>query len=384
MSDQLIFIVDDEPVNCEILEKDLRASGRIIESYFSGKDVLEAMKQKTPDLILLDIMMPEMDGFEVCRRIKMNPKFYDIPLIFITALSDIENKQKGLQLGAVDYIIKPFDIFEVRLRVKRQLRMRHLYLQIKRQNEIMREELMAARKIQINLLPENDISLPNGYEFFYEYYSCENLGGDFLDITKLDEDHYMFYITDVSGHGTASSLITIYVKEFFHKYVYSEELSPAKLLEDLNKSFMSLKFEGRYLTIFMGILDTKKDILKWSSGGLNTMPFLVNNDEIQELKNPAFAVGWFDNVKWDDHVTKFTDDSFLILYSDAAIEVKNSEDEQLGINGLKNIIIENDMQTFPDLNIIVNELLDYKEGVSFDDDLTLLCIQKKSVKKMEL
>ncbi len=380
MSDQLIFIVDDEPINCEILEKDLKAPGTIIEIYYSGKAVLEAMKKKTPDLILLDIMMPELDGFEVCRRIKINPKFYDIPLIFITALSDIENKQKGLQLGAVDYIIKPFDIFEVRLRVKRQLRMRHLYLQIKRQNEIMREELMAARKIQLNLLPENDLELSNGYEFFYEYYPCENLGGDFLDITKLDDDHYIFYITDVSGHGTASSLITIYVKEFFHKYKYCDNLSPAKLLEDLNKSFISLKFDGRYLTIFLGILDTKTDILKWSSGGLNTMPFLVNNEEILELKNPAFAVGWFDNVKWEDHVAKFDDDGFLLLYSDAAIEVKNDEDEQLGKEGLKNIIVENDLQRFPDLNIIVNELLDYKDGVSFDDDLTLLCIRKKSEK----
>ena len=378
MSDQLIFVVDDEPINCEILEKDLRAPGTVIESYYSGKDVLEAMKNKTPDLILLDIMMPELDGFEVCRRIKINPKFYDVPLIFITALSDLEHKQKGLQLGAVDYIIKPFDIFEVRLRVKRQLRMRHLYLQIKKQNEIMREELMAARKIQLNLLPENDLSLANDYEFFYEYYPCENLGGDFLDITKLDDDHYIFYITDVSGHGTASSLITIYVKEFFHKFKYSEELSPAKLLEALNKSFISLRFEGRYLTIFLGILDTKNDILQWSSAGLNTMPFLINKKEIVELKNPAFAVGWFDNVKWEDHIVKFDEEGFLLLYSDAAIEVKNEDEEQLGKNGLKNIIIENDMLKFPDLNIIVNELLDYKQGVSFDDDLTLLCIKKNN------
>ena len=120
---QKIFIVDDTPANIQILDETLKDE---YEIYFAlnGKDALQNAAAMIPDLILLDIMMPEMDGYEVCRTLKNNSLLKDIPVIFITALDQADHETKGLELGAVDYITKPFNPAIVRLRVKNQLELK--------------------------------------------------------------------------------------------------------------------------------------------------------------------------------------------------------------------------------------------------------------------
>jgi len=120
---QKIFIVDDTPANIQILDETLKDE---YEIYFAlnGKDALQNAAAMIPDLILLDIMMPEMDGYEVCRTLKDNSLLKDIPVIFITALDQADHETKGLELGAVDYITKPFNPAIVRLRVKNQLELK--------------------------------------------------------------------------------------------------------------------------------------------------------------------------------------------------------------------------------------------------------------------
>lgn len=120
---QKIFIVDDTPANIQILDETLKDE---YEIYFAlnGKDALQNAAAMIPDLILLDIMMPEMDGYEVCRTLKNNSLLKDIPVIFITALDQADHETKGLELGAVDYITKPFNPTIVRLRVKNQLELK--------------------------------------------------------------------------------------------------------------------------------------------------------------------------------------------------------------------------------------------------------------------
>lgn len=120
---QKILIVDDTPANIQILDETLKDE---YEIYFAlnGKDALQNAAAMIPDLILLDIMMPEMDGYEVCRTLKNNSLLKDIPVIFITALDQADHETKGLELGAVDYITKPFNPAIVRLRVKNQLELK--------------------------------------------------------------------------------------------------------------------------------------------------------------------------------------------------------------------------------------------------------------------
>ena len=130
----IIFIVDDMPANLGILDEFLSHHGFEVLIARDGKDALAKVEKAQPHLILLDILMPELDGFETCRRLKANPVTYDIPVIFMTALTDTVDKVKGFELGAVDYITKPFEQEEVLARIKTHLRINQLQQQLQAQN----------------------------------------------------------------------------------------------------------------------------------------------------------------------------------------------------------------------------------------------------------
>ena len=112
-----ILIVDDIPTNIKVLVDYLDQAGFKISVAKSGESALEKVRKVSPDLILLDVMMPGIDGFETCRRFKANPESQNIPIVFMTALSDVADKVKGLQLGAVDYITKPIQLEETLARI---------------------------------------------------------------------------------------------------------------------------------------------------------------------------------------------------------------------------------------------------------------------------
>lgn len=120
---QTILIVDDTAANIQVLNESLQAEYRILFAT-NGSEALKVAAHSTPDLILLDIMMPEMDGYEVCQRLKNDPSLKDIPVIFNTALSEVKNEKKGLDLGAADYITKPFNPDIMRLRIRNHLKLK--------------------------------------------------------------------------------------------------------------------------------------------------------------------------------------------------------------------------------------------------------------------
>ncbi len=154
-----ILIVDDNPTNLEVLAKTLDNEGFNIRIEVDGASALELLEEdEHPELILLDVQMPGIDGFETCRRIKMNPKTQDIPIIFMTALTDTESKVKGLSLGAVDYISKPFEGQEVLARVKVHLQIRYLTKTLQQWNEDLeqrvRERTKALETAQVQLVQQ--------------------------------------------------------------------------------------------------------------------------------------------------------------------------------------------------------------------------------------
>ncbi|BAY09852.1 sensor histidine kinase [Calothrix sp. NIES-2098] len=123
----IILVVDDNPANLQVLSSFLDRSSFEVWAARSGEKAIQRLdNDRLPDLILLDVMMPGMDGFETCKYLKSDPRFQDIPIVFMTALSDTADKVKGLRLGAVDYITKPFQYEEVLVRIEHQLQLRNL------------------------------------------------------------------------------------------------------------------------------------------------------------------------------------------------------------------------------------------------------------------
>ncbi len=179
-SKPVVLAVDDTPENLDVV-KTILAQDYLVKAAINGKIALKIAETQQPDLILLDIMMPEMDGYEVCQALKSNPATERIPVIFISALDDTSDKVKGLDLGAVDYISKPFEAAEVIARVNTHLTMHRLRQELARRNrqleaanERMQEDLDAAARVQQALLPA---SLPESDRILiaWQYYPCDEL-----------------------------------------------------------------------------------------------------------------------------------------------------------------------------------------------------------------
>ena len=146
-----ILIVDDNPANLEVLSEALTSAGYRVAVAVDGESAIKQVKYRLPELILLDIMMPEIDGFETCRRLKADLATKDIPVIFMTALSDIENKVKGLSVGAVDYITKPFQHEEVISRVKIHIQLRNYGKTMEAQNQFLKQEIEQRKQVETAL-----------------------------------------------------------------------------------------------------------------------------------------------------------------------------------------------------------------------------------------
>ncbi|MBD2458929.1 response regulator [Nostoc sp. FACHB-87] len=160
-----VLIVDDNSANLGVLSDALDQAGLEVMVAKSGKVALERVKYALPDLILLDVMMPEIDGFETCRLLKANPKTKDIPVIFMTALSDTTNKIAGFQVGAVDYITKPFQQEEVLSRVQLHLKLHDLTVKLEHKNDLLEQKVSEVsqaytdlKNVQIQLIQSEKLS----------------------------------------------------------------------------------------------------------------------------------------------------------------------------------------------------------------------------------
>jgi CheY-like chemotaxis protein len=142
MATPKILVVDDQPINVQLLKRKLEREGMIVATSYSGREALDMVKADKPDLILLDVMMPEMDGIEVCQRLQADSETKTIPVIFITARTSKEGKIEGLGVGAVDYITKPIDLDETLARVQTQLR----FVQINRELVDLQRRLGESRR----------------------------------------------------------------------------------------------------------------------------------------------------------------------------------------------------------------------------------------------
>ncbi|HEY0283886.1 MAG TPA: response regulator, partial [Vicinamibacterales bacterium] len=176
-----ILLVDDNPTNLQVLYQTLDGCGYRLLAAKSGKDALSIAERAVPDLIMLDVMMPEMDGFETCARLKAHPRTRDSAVIFLSALADSSDKVRGLELGGIDFVTKPFQAQEVIARVRTHLTLRDLQKQLRRRNEELEHELTVAQELLREARDRSEgVLLGNSLV-------AERLRQDVMDAAKSDE-----------------------------------------------------------------------------------------------------------------------------------------------------------------------------------------------------
>lgn len=204
-----ILIVDDKPYNLKLLSDILQAQGYATRAAINGELALGAVKTKLPDLILLDIMMPEMDGFEVCARLKKNKTTRDIPIIFISALEDVANTIRAFEAGGVDYITKPFEREVVLARINTHLQKRQLEITLQRQNVALQNEIKKREANETLLIQQSRLAALGDLLSHIAHHWRQPLNVIGLSVQDI-EDMYAFNTLDSDSlHDNVTSIMKI-------------------------------------------------------------------------------------------------------------------------------------------------------------------------------
>ncbi|HFK1764362.1 response regulator [Bacillus wiedmannii] len=324
-----ILIVDDNPVNIFVIEKILKQAGyqdlvslnsaqELFEYIHFGKD---SSRHNEIDLILLDIMMPEIDGLEVCRRLQNEEKFKDIPIIFVTALEDANKLAEALDIGAMDYITKPINKVELLARMRVALRLKSELNWHKEQEENLRNELDLATQVQRNLLSsplrEDHIKIEASYLPSFK------LAGDMYYWYKIDENRYGIILLDVMGHGISASLVCMFISSVLRETIKCL-IDPELVIKDLNKYMTLLHNENDnipyYFTAIYLVVDTEKRTIEYVNAGHPAGYVLVDEENVVELNRGSCAVGFFDEIKVEKTVISFEKNAQIVLFTDGVLE----------------------------------------------------------------
>jgi serine phosphatase RsbU (regulator of sigma subunit) len=259
-----ILVVDDSPVNLQLLVRTLHGSGHRILAARDGRAAIEIVRRARPDLMLLDVMMPEIDGFEVCRSLKADPETEETVVIFLSALGEVSDKVSGLKLGAVDYITKPIQPEEVLARVETHLTRQYLERELRQSRDRLDRELESAAAMQRLILPRA-MPIHPAVEFAAYYRTGRHAGGDYYDVLELGADRYGIMVADVSGHGAPAAIVMAMIRTVLHTHPAPDD--PPSVLQDINRHFHYFWESGIFATAVYLVLDGRRGTLRLSCAG---------------------------------------------------------------------------------------------------------------------
>ena len=377
-----ILVVDDEPRNVKILQIQLNARGYTVYTAADGLEALDVVEKEMPDLILLDINMPKMDGFEVVKRIRTNEATEFMPIVMITALRDTrENRIKSIEAGADDFIEKPFDSLEVLARVRSLLRIKHYQDTLAKHNARLEEELQMARSIQEILIPQDGVQELSGFRIASRCCPEMAVGGDFFDIWEIAPNRLGVFISDVMGHGVSAAFVTVFIKTVLAEFQQQIEDNPGDLLEILNTRFNDLISSRLFMfaTAFCGIINLNKGELVCANAG-HSFPFLYNADQqtYQSIgdKNTGNGLGIWQESVYETMRYPFDRSSRVFLYTDGVYEAKNPQGEEFTVERLEKLVYACTRQPAAKLIANISEAIDvFTDTCPKEDDLTLIAIE---------
>src|SRR5215469_1296386 len=383
-----ILIVDDSQTNRRLLEVALTRRGYQTISAEDGEQAIEMVHAHNPDLILLDVMMPRKDGYQVCAELKGDPRFAEIPIIFLSALSEAANRVHGLELGAADYVSKPFNIAEVAARAKTQIQLSMLTRDLRRSNaELLarqiqlEQDLKAARDIQSSLLPRSKAIAEPWVKLDWCFEPCDSVGGDFFNVFWLDAEHLGIYIVDVCGHGVPAAIVTVAVSRSLSadsgcsvhrspdgKYRIA---SPAEVLRRLDSEYPMQRF-GKFLTIVYLVLDCKTHQLLFSCGG-HPPPLVVRaGGAIENLNRGGTIIGLGGGLPFDEGLIQLDPGDRVFLYTDGVIERENSNEELFGQDRLARELCATRNESLPAAcERLTHQVNTFARGAPPTDDFTV-------------
>jgi sigma-B regulation protein RsbU (phosphoserine phosphatase) len=328
LSDSRILIVDDVKANVDVLVHALRDEYKLAVAL-DGESALRSVEKAVPDLVLLDIMMPGIDGYEVCRRLRASDATRELPVMFLSALEDVANKTMGFEVGGNDYLTKPFEILEVKARVRSLLKAK-LYADAVR--EAAARDLRIAREIQMGILPADLVAATRGLpvQVAAAIEPARQVGGDLYEVLRAADDRLVVALGDVSGKGIPASLFMA-VAVTVLRTLARELTDPAEILRRLSEELADRNPRGMFVTIQCLIFDLATGTLSIAGAGHHELAILSPGQPPRlAFPSSGLPAGLMPGNSIRLETMTLTPGDTFVLFSDGVSEAMNGADDFFG------------------------------------------------------
>jgi sigma-B regulation protein RsbU (phosphoserine phosphatase) len=368
-----------------------------VRSVINGHMGLMAVRAAAPDLILLDINMPGMTGYEVCEHLKADEQTRDIPIIFISALDDTEDKVKAFTIGGVDYVTKPFRVEEVLARVETHLALRELRIQLERANQElekrveertaqvidlaverdrMERELQMAREMQIGFLPRETPQVP-GWEFVARWKPAYQVAGDYYDFIPLDGGHLGLVIGDVADKGMPAALFMVLTRSAVRASAVGVP-TPADGIAQANRLLCADSSGGMFVTLFYGQLSLASGDYTYVNAGHDPpLLYRAGSEELTELWPTGMALGVIEEASYEQSTLHLEPGDFIVSYTDGLTDAIDASESEFGQDRLERIILEQRHAPAAEILASVEQALDDFVGPNDQFDDTAIVLVKR-------
>jgi phosphoserine phosphatase RsbU/P len=377
-----LLVVDDNESNRALLARRLRRQGYTVVLAENGRQALDKLRLRKFDLVLLDVIMPEMDGYRVLAAMKSDDALLHIPVIMISALDDLDTLARCIEAGAEDYLAKPFDPVLLKARIDSSLEKKRLHDQEQRtylalvesQKHLAAELAEAARYVQSLLPPVCDGPIQIDWRFV----PSTQLGGDIFDYCWLDPDHLAFYLLDVCSHGVGAALLSISIMNVIRSGALPgvDPRQPGAVLGALNDLFQMDRHNQMFFTIWYGVYEVPGRQITYACGGHPPAILVTGPDRgsarVQCLKVPGPAVGALPDASFPTGTAAIDSWSRLHLFSDGVYELVKPDGSILTLAEFAEHLAtrSRSVDNGPDTTIAFAEAIQRAKG--FADDLSLL------------
>jgi sigma-B regulation protein RsbU (phosphoserine phosphatase) len=324
-----LLIVEDDMTNAAILRKHLLGDGYSKLAFATnGKEALDHMHHTLPDMVILDLMMPEMDGFEFLTRMRENPLWANIPIIVQTAIENGHSKIRAFEMGASDYVEKPVNVPELLARIRVHLLNKLLLEEITERQEKMHIEMRAAQMMQERIMPSGEQMLAT--EETYKLHIARHfetssvMGGDCWGLQPLTATRLGIYMFDFSGHGMTAAM------NVFRMHTLMQELlhlgnDAGGYLTALNEHIHPLLDRSEFATMIYGIIDIEANSLEYAAAAVPpTLVYRPKANSQEWLDSRGFPLGATANAEYETIYTPFGSGDALVMFSDCLIETEDA------------------------------------------------------------
>jgi serine phosphatase RsbU (regulator of sigma subunit) len=367
---QRIVVVDDNANDLQVTKRFLERRGYDAVAAQSGEEGLRLASQLMPDAMIVDYRMPEMDGFELTRRVKSDPQLQTIPVLMLTGSDASQTIVEGLGAGADDFVTKGSDVEVLVARLRAMLRMKAYQDQLRRMNDQMTRDLQIARRVQEALVPQRVFTSPR-IEIRSAYIPSEVLSGDFYDYFVQNDLTYLF-VADVSGHGLPAAILVSLLKSYIHTEA-SPQRSLADFMERLNNFLFSVSLPAQYATAALFRIDENGRLVYANAAH---PPFLLYKRGTARAvlhEQPGNLLGAMPDLSFDEHSMQIDPGDTLFVYTDGLTDRMNANGDFYLIERVARLL---ERQSDADLDTLYNAIYEdvsaFTSTEEFRDDIAFV------------